>query len=155
MDTDLRGGWLCAKAAIPIMAKGGGGSIVNIGSVQGIGPHLGFAIYAAAKAGLVGLTRGIAADYGTAGIRCNIVQPGLVDSEQSRRILGSMGHDAEAWMEDYLTSRQMIPRAITADDVGEMVAFLVGPRSASITGGEFVVDAGSSTMAFDRDSGGL
>lgn len=154
MDTDLRGAWLCAKAAIPLMVEGGGGSIVNIGSVQALGPHVGFGVYAAAKAGLVGLTRGIAADYGKSGIRCNVVHPGLIDSEQSRHILEGMGHGADAWIDGYVRTRQMIPTAISAEDVGETVAFLLGPQSRSITGADFVVDAGSSVMAFDRDRAG-
>jgi NAD(P)-dependent dehydrogenase (short-subunit alcohol dehydrogenase family) len=151
VDTDLRGAWLCAKAAIPLMVDAGGGSIVNIGSVQAIGPHVGFAVYSAAKAGLVGLTRGIAADYGRVGIRCNVVHPGLVDGDQSRRILEAMGYDAQAWIDTYLTTRQMLPIAISAEDIGATVAFLLGPHSRSVTGAEFVVDAGASVMAFDRD----
>lgn len=154
LDTDLRGAWLCARAAIPPMIQGGGGSVVNIGSVQAIGPHAGYAVYSAAKAGLVGLTRGIAADYGSAGIRCNVVHPGLVDSEQTRRLLAEMGHEADSWIESYLTKRQMLPYSISADDVGATVSFLIGEQSRSITAAEFVVDAGSSAMAFDRDDPG-
>lgn len=150
MRTDLRGAWLCARAVLPAMVEAGGGSIVNIGSVQALGPHTGYAIYAAAKAGLVGLTRGIAADYGPAGVRCNIVHPGLVDSPQNRRIIGQWA-DAEAWMARYLRTRQMLPRAIAPEDVGATVAFLVSDEARAITAAEIVVDGGSSAMAFDRE----
>lgn len=147
---DLRGAFLMSRAVIPGMIAAGGGAIVNIGSVQALGPHLGYSAYAAAKAGLVGLTKGIAADYGRDNIRCSIIHPGLVDSPQNREIFAQWG-DPDAWISRYLDTRQMIPRLVRPADIGAAAAFLLSPGAASITAAELVVDAGSSAMAFDRD----
>lgn len=146
---DLRGAFLCIRAAIPVLAANGGGSIVNIGSVQALGPHVGYSSYAAAKAGLIGLTRGVAADHGHDGIRCSIVHPGLVDSPQNREILAQWG-DAAGWMDDYVRTRQMIPRPIQPGEIGATVAFLLSDAARSITAAELIVDGGSSHMAFDN-----
>ena len=149
---DLRGAFLCARAAIPLLASAGGGSIVNIGSVQALGPHVGYSSYAAAKGGLVGLTRGIAADYGWEHIRCSIIHPGLVDSPQNREIFASWG-DADQFIKDYVGTRQMIPRLITPEEIGDLAAFLLSDASRSITAAEITIDAGSSRMAFDNREG--
>lgn len=146
---DLRGAFLCARAAIPHLAAGGGGSIVNIGSVQALGPHVGYSSYAAAKGGLVGLTRGIAADHGADFIRSSIIHPGLVDSPQNREIFAAWG-DAKEFIGDYVATRQMTPRLIQPEEVGAAAVFLLSDASRSITAVEIAVDAGSSRMAFDN-----
>lgn len=151
MSIDLRGSWQCARAVIPAMAEAGSGSIVNIGSIHAFGAHAGYSIYASAKAGLVGLTRGIAADYGPSGVRCNIVHPGLVDSQQNRATFSSWGVDPDEFMAELRSSDQLLPRPIDAADVANVVAFLLGDASRAITGASFVVDAGTSAMIFAHD----
>lgn len=149
---DLRGAFLAAKFVIPHLIARGGGPIVNIGSVQALGPHLGYSTYAAAKAGLVGLTKGIAADYGTAGIRCSIIHPGFVDSPQGRELIRTISSTPpDEWVEEFVRTRQMIPRTISPEDIGAAVAFLLSDGARFITGAELVVDAGSSIMAWDRE----
>jgi NAD(P)-dependent dehydrogenase (short-subunit alcohol dehydrogenase family) len=147
---DLRGAYLCCRAALSHLSNNGGGAIVNIGSVQALGPHVGYSTYAAAKAGLVGLTRGIAADHGSDGIRCSIIHPGLVDSPQNREIFSAWG-DPEAWIDRYVHTRQMIPRLISPAEIGAVAAFLLSDDARSITAAEITVDGGSSRMAFDRE----
>lgn len=149
LGIDLRGAYFCARAAINLMRHAGGGSIVNIGSVQALGPHVGYSAYAAAKSGMVGLTKGIAADHGRDGIRANIVHPGMVDSPQNRRIFAEWG-DAQQFIDRYVTTRQMLPSLIQPEDIGRTVAFLLSDDARSITASEVVVDAGSSQMAFDN-----
>lgn len=149
MGIDLRGSFLCAHAALGQLAAHGGGAIVNIGSVQALRPHVGYSTYAAAKAGLVGLTRGIAADHGRDGIRCSIIHPGLVDSPQNRDMFAAWG-DAQSWIDDYVRTRQMIPRLIEAEEIGATAAFLLSDEARSITAAEITVDGGSSRMAFDN-----
>ena len=101
MDTtDLRGAWLARRQREPLTVEAGGGSIVNIGSSRRSGPTWGLASTRRQKPAWWA-NRGIAADYGKSGIRCNVVHPGLIDSEQSRRILEGMGNEAEAWIEGY------------------------------------------------------
>lgn len=151
---DLRGSFLCSRAAIPHLTANGGGAIVNVGSVQALGPHVGYSTYAAAKAGLIGLTRGIAADHGRDGIRCSIIHPGLVDSPQNRELFAQWG-DPEAWIAQYVRTRQMIPRAIVPDEIGAVAAFLLSDDARSITAAEITVDGGSSRMAFDNDEGAV
>lgn len=148
MQIDLRAAFLCAKAAIPLLAHNGGGAIVNIGSVQSLGPHIGYSTYAAAKAGLVGLTRGIAADYGSSHIRCSIIHPGLVDSPQTRATVSAWG-DGESWIDNYVHTRQMIPRIIGSAEIGAAAVFLLSDAGRSITAAEITIDAGSSRMAWD------
>lgn len=143
---DLRGTWLCCRAAIPRMTRSRGGSIVNIGSIHARNAASGYAVYAAAKAAVVGLSRGIAKDYGAYGIRCNVVHPGLVDSMQTRRLVAASGGDPEAWIRRFTHEGQILPTAVRAEDVGAAVAFLLGEEARAITGIEVTVDAGSSAM---------
>lgn len=147
---DLRGTWLCIRAALPAMVSAGVGSIVNIGSIHSRGAAIGYGVYAAAKAGLVALTRAVALDYGAHGIRCNIVHPGLVDSPQTRALVGAWA-DPDEWMAKFQATRQAMPRPVTPIDVGRAVAFLVSEDAAAITGTELFVDAGSAALLFDRD----
>ena len=84
VSIDLRGMWLCCKYAIPHMQRQKNGAIVNIASVHSRATLPGFGAYAALKAGVGGLTRGIAVQYGTDGIRANAVCPGVVDEDRRR-----------------------------------------------------------------------
>ena len=149
-NIDLRGAWRLVRAVVPGMIAAGGGSIVNIGSGHGAATHPGWGVYAAAKAGLEGLTRGVAADYGPQGIRCNIVHPGMVDSPQNRAAFARFG-DPEEVMRNYLERKQMMPVAVQPGDVGSAVAFLLSGAARAITGTALAVDAGSLGMLFDRD----
>ncbi len=148
---DLRGAWLMSRACLRHMLPNQRGVLIHIGSVQALGAASGYGAYAAAKAGLVGMSRGIAADYGPFGIRSLVVHPGMVDSPQNREIFANFG-DPDVFIQEYLTSRQLLPRLIAPQDVGAVVAFLAGPGAAAMTAAEVVVDGGSSAMAFDRRS---
>ncbi|PDQ35055.1 MAG: hypothetical protein B5766_07980 [Candidatus Lumbricidophila eiseniae] len=140
---NLRGAFLCAREAIAHFRTHGGGSIVNIGSVQAIAPEVGYSTYSAAKTGMIGLTRGIAADHGRENIRCNIIHPGLVDSPLNRQLIAQWG-DPEAWIRNFAESRQMLPSTITPEEIGAAVAFLMSHKSRSITGVELPIDGGNS-----------
>jgi NAD(P)-dependent dehydrogenase (short-subunit alcohol dehydrogenase family) len=148
MGVNLRGAWLCTRAALRLMHQGG--AIVNIGSVHATGAERGHAVYAATKTGLVALTRATARDYGVAGVRCNIVHPGAVDSPQTRKLSAERGEDPEAMLGQFTRVRQMLPRPVSADDVGSAVAFLVSDRAAAITGVELPVDGGLTAMLWDN-----
>lgn len=151
MDVDLRGAWLLARAVLPPMIDRGAGVIVNVASIQALGAADGYGVYSAAKSGLIALTRGLAADYGPAGVRAVSVLPGLVDSPQNRRMFAERG-DPDSFMTDYLHTPQMMPRPVAPDDIGQLVAFLASDAAAAITGTEIVIDAGSSAMVSDRRS---
>jgi NAD(P)-dependent dehydrogenase (short-subunit alcohol dehydrogenase family) len=148
---NLRGMWLCCKFAIPQMQRQKGGSIINIASVHSRGTLPLFGLYAATKAGVVGLTRGIAVQYGPNNIRANAVCPGLVDGIQTRQIVAKLTNDVDGWLDDYARRRQAIPQLIQPEDVGRLVAFLASDEARSITGAEIPIDAGMWAQASSRD----
>jgi hypothetical protein len=151
MAIDLRGMWLCCKFAIPHMQKQKCGSIVNIASVHSRATIPLFGIYAAMKAGVVGLTRGIAVQYGPDNIRANAVCPGLVDAIQTRQIVAQLTNDVDGWLNQYVQRHQAIPQLIRPEDVGNLVAFLAGDDARAITGAEIPIDAGTWAQLVSRD----
>jgi NAD(P)-dependent dehydrogenase (short-subunit alcohol dehydrogenase family) len=148
---DLRGMWLCCKFAIPYMQKQKCGSIINIASVHSRATMPLFGIYAAMKAGVVGLTRGIAVHYGPNNIRANAVCPGLVDGIQTRQIVAKLTNNVDGWLNDYVRRHQVIPQLIEPEDVGNLVAFLASDQARSITGAEIPIDAGTWAQVTSRD----
>ncbi len=147
---DLASVWSCAKAVLPTMIAQGHGSIVNIASNHAVASSAGYGAYAAAKAGVLGLTRGLALDYGRYGIRCNAVLPGLVDGASTRAHLETAGLQAEQFVQGWLAHRQLLPRPIDPIDIGNVVEFLLSDRSRAVTGAALLADAGTSTLLFDQ-----
>jgi 3-hydroxybutyrate dehydrogenase len=127
------------------------GSIINIASVHSRATMPQFAIYAAMKAGVVGLTRGISVQYGRDGIRANAVCPGLVDGKQTRDIVARFAPDVDAWLRNYMCHHQAMPQLIQPEDIGQMVAFLAGDAARMITGTEIPVDCGTWAMLAGSD----
>ena len=141
-EINYRGPWTCIREVLPIMLQNGGGTIVNIGSVHAAGAAETFTLYAATKAALAALTRGIARDYGRQNIRCNIVHPGAVESRGNEHLL-----------DDFVATKQMLPTAIEGIDIGNAVAFLLSAEARAITGVELFVDAGTTAMLFEQSGG--
>ena len=148
---DLRGMWLCCKFAIPHMQKQKGGAIVNVSSVHGRATLPLFGIYAAMKAGVAGLTRGIAVQYGPDNIRANAICPGLVDGIQTREIVAKLSTNVDGWLDNYTSRHQAIPQLIQPDDVGHLAAFLASDEARYITGAEIPIDAGTWAQLTSRD----
>lgn len=141
LDVCLTSAYRCLRVCLPVMIEGGGGVVVNIGSTHPISALPGYPAYTAAKAGLAGLTRQVAAEYGSAGIRCNLVAPGWIETPDTRmRLAGE--HDRRAIVE-----ATPVGRAGQPEDVAEAVSYLVSDAASFVTGAELVVDGGTSLLS--------
>jgi len=133
---NLDGVWLGMRAVLPAM-RDGGGSIVNISSIDGIVGVAGMTSYAASKFGVTGLTRSAALELGRYGIRVNSIHPGVIASPM-------VEHAPPAVRErlDRLMAQQPIPRMGTPEEVANLALFLASDESSYCTGGQFVIDGG-------------
>jgi NAD(P)-dependent dehydrogenase (short-subunit alcohol dehydrogenase family) len=142
MATNLEGVFIVTKAVVAgMVARGSGGAIVNIASIEGLQPAPTHGHYAVSKAGLIMFTRAGALQYGKHGIRVNAVSPGVIRREGIE----------EAWPEGVARWMKAAPlgRMGEDEDVADAVLFLASPASRWITGANLVVDGGvTSTPAF-------
>jgi NAD(P)-dependent dehydrogenase (short-subunit alcohol dehydrogenase family) len=137
LDVDLTGQFLCTRRAVPLIKAAGGGAIVNLSSAAG---RLGYAFrtpYAAAKWGVIGFTQSLAKELGPANIRVNAILPGIVEGPRMDRVIADraaqLGESFEATRERY-TANVSLRRMVTGDDVAAMVAFLLSPGGANVSG---------------------
>ena len=148
-NIDVKGGWLMARAFVNQLREHQAvGHIVNISSVHAQQSVPRYAVYASAKAAVEGLTRGMAIDLGSLGIRCNAVAPGFVNSEQNEAAIASWTNQPQAWVEEHRSQYQNLAHDILAIDCGHAVAFLLSDLSRSITGQTLTVDAGSTNLLY-------
>jgi NAD(P)-dependent dehydrogenase (short-subunit alcohol dehydrogenase family) len=128
-----------ACRALPFMAARGGGSIVNLSSVDGLRPDHDLGIYSASKAALINLTKAMALEWGAQNVRANAICPGLIKTDFS----AAMWNDNAA-VEAQL-QRQPLPRLGTPEDVAGLALFLASDAGSYCTGGVYVVDGGWTT----------
>jgi 2-keto-3-deoxy-L-fuconate dehydrogenase len=134
---NARGTFLCCKHAIRSMLARGGGSIVNVASVAGLVGLRNRAAYCASKGAVVALTRALAVDHVSDGIRVNAVCPGTVDSPWVRRLVAEAGESL-----DELRARQPLGRLGTPEEIAEAIAYLSSDAAGFVTGTIFVIDGG-------------
>lgn len=140
MAVNLRAPFLMVKHAVPLMRERGGGSIVNIGSIEGLASNPGHPAYSASKAGLHGLTAAIAVDHGKDGIRCNAIAPGWINSDLSEKYIESMPDSGRVRRE--LRAMHPVGRLGEPSDIARLAAWLASDESGFVTGQVFVVDGG-------------
>ena len=141
IDVNLTGHFLCCHRAARIMAKNGGGSIINMSSVASsvIGAPNRF-VYGATKAAVIGLTKSVASDYITSGIRCNAICPGTVDSPSLHERLSATGDYGAA--KTAFIARQPMGRFGTAEEIAALAVYLASDESAFVTGQAINIDGG-------------
>ena len=134
LNINLKGSFLCSQQAAKQMMKQKSGAIVNIASIVGVMGNFGQANYSASKAGVIGLTKTLAREVASRGIRVNAVAPGFIDTEMTRVLDESV---RQKLIEQIPLAKLGLP-----EDVARCVAFLVSDRSSYITGQVINVNGG-------------
>ncbi|PVZ41221.1 SDR family NAD(P)-dependent oxidoreductase [Pseudomonas sp. CC120222-01a] len=138
MAINLRAPVFLVKYLLPLL-RGRGGSVINISSIEGLGANPLHTAYCTSKAGVHGLTRALAVDLGTEGIRCNAIAPGWINSALSKAYLDEqLGEGAMA----NLLNLHPAGRLGEPADIGDMALFLASDAASFITGQVMVVDGG-------------
>lgn len=144
LAVNLKSVYLVSRPAIPVMARRGGGSIINISSIGAL-RAIGFAAYSAAKGGMISLSQEMAAAHGPAGIRVNVVVPGSIQTPRAGHAASKLGDDIEQVKK---TAASVIPLGTVTTGTGWDIAyanlFLASDESQWITGQVLAADGGSS-----------
>jgi 3-oxoacyl-[acyl-carrier protein] reductase len=141
LAVNLTGYFNCARAVSKVMMEQGGGTMVNLASGAGLRGSISAGVqYSASKAGIIGLTKGLAADLAPHGIRVNCVAPGVIDTG-----LGAPGTGwTRAELERYAKRDVALGRFGQAEDIADVIVFLLSDASRFMTGEVIVVDGGAS-----------
>jgi 3-oxoacyl-[acyl-carrier protein] reductase len=134
IDVNLKGVWLCAKAAAPLMLAQGGGVILNAASIVGLHGNFGQSNYVASKSGVIGMTKTWARELGPGGVRVNAVAPGFIQTDMIATV-------PEKVIEG-ITERTPLRRLGTAQDIANAYLFLASDEASFITGTVLSVDGG-------------
>jgi NAD(P)-dependent dehydrogenase (short-subunit alcohol dehydrogenase family) len=139
LAVNLLGVFLCMKHQIPLMLKSGGGAIVNTSSGAGVKGFKGQAAYAAAKHGVIGLTKSAALDYAPQGIRVNAVCPGIIDTPMMGRFTGGTAQGRER-----VIGQEPVGRMGKPEEIAAAVVWLCSDAAAFMVGHAMVIDGGQT-----------
>ncbi len=139
MDINVKGLFFCAQSFGRRMMTRSKGSMVLVGSLDGLGGHTGRSQYVASKFAVCGLTKNLALEWGRFGIRVNSVAPSFVDTPMVRQMTPA------AYLEDVVIARTPLARLVTPEEVASAILMLLSPASAFITGVVLPVDGGLTT----------
>ena len=137
MSVTLKGVWMCMKEQLPLIEASGGGAIVNIASVSGIRGEAFQSAYAAAKGGVINLSKTVAVEYAKRGIRVNTVCPGGINSGGMAFYLQKMPE-----MREKVYNAHAMGRLAEPSEIADAVVYLCSDRASFITGHDLVVDGG-------------
>jgi 2-keto-3-deoxy-L-fuconate dehydrogenase len=140
-NLNVRAAYRLIRAFLPGMLERKGGNIVNVSSIASsiIGVPNRF-IYGVTKAALLGLTKSVAVEYVTKGIRCNAICPGTVETPSLGERIKALGNEEEA--RKAFIARQPMGRLGTAEEIAAMALYLASDEAAFVTGQEFIIDGG-------------
>ena len=136
MEVNVKGPIQLARLAHPSMKSRGGGSVVNISSIEGLTPGEGLGFYSISKAALIAATKVMAKEWGKDGIRANVICPGLVDTKFSEALTSN--EKILKWV----LARQALPWVAGPDHIAGLALFLSAPASAFCTGAVYTADGG-------------
>jgi len=139
MAVNLTGCFLMSKYAIPVMARGGGGSIIHIASAHGHVANFGQAAYSTSKGGLLMMAKGIAVDHAKDGIRCNTLSPGGIATQGMADLYGGDWQQAE---EEWGKPMHVLGRNGTVEEMAAGAVFLASDESSFMTGTDLLLDGG-------------
>ena len=144
LNTDLRGSFLFCHACIEPMLRQGSGSILNIASNHTTGGYPGSAPYDAAKWGMIGLTKALATEYASRGIRVNALSPGLIDTQiwDDLKQAAPTPEECEQYWYSNIPSR----RTGTPEEVAAAAAFMVSEEASYLVGCNLILDGGASSL---------
>ncbi len=136
MDVNVKGPLELCKLSYPVMKQRGGGSIINISSIEGISPGLGLGLYSVSKATLIALTKVLAKEWGADNIRANVICPGLIKTKFSEALTG------DEKILKHVLAKQALPQLAEPEDIAGLTLFLAANSSSFCTGGIYTADGG-------------
>lgn len=136
MQVNVKGPLELSKLAYPSMKARGGGSIINISSIEGLTPGLGLGLYSISKATLIAATKVLAKEWGADNIRANVICPGLIQTKFSEALTGN-----EKILKMVL-AKQALPQLANPEDIAGLALFLASDASAFCTGAVYTADGG-------------
>jgi dehydrogenase/reductase SDR family member 4 len=136
MDVNVKGPLELCRLVYPIMKKNGGGSIINISSIEGISPGLGLGLYSISKATLIALTKVLAKEWGIDHIRVNVICPGLVKTKFSEALT------TNEKILNHVLAKQALPDLAEPEDIAGLALFLASQASSFCTGAVYTADGG-------------